>query len=120
METLGGPAFNGVGFSFGLDRLLLTLGDTYKFEGPNLMVVVSEEDKKELFNLKHELRNLGISVLSPTEGKKLNGALKMADRLKVKNILFKTPEGYQLKNLVTREQKAIDINNTQEIAELVK
>lgn len=33
------------------------------------MVVVSEEDKKELFNLKHELRNLGISVLSPTEGK---------------------------------------------------
>ena len=49
METLGGPAFNGVGFSFGLDRLLLTLGDTYKFEGPNLMVVVSEEDKKELF-----------------------------------------------------------------------
>lgn len=107
MKTLGGPEFAGVGFSFGLERLLLALADAgEKTPGLDLLLLDLSRgaEERELAVIKHDLRLRGLRVAAANCHKALGGALKMADRLKARFFLFKDESGYHLKDLSSREQ----------------
>jgi histidyl-tRNA synthetase len=113
MEELGGPEMEGIGFSFGIERLMLALDPirkTQMLKEQSLdYFIVDLREKKDAKGiiLADVLRSAGRTVSSASYEKKLNGSLKMANRLNAKTTLIFTdtePDVVLIKDMMTREQ----------------
>lgn len=102
-KSLGGPDLQGIGFSFGLDRLLLSLDQSDIVEENDVMLYVSD-DLLDMLKLANQLRQNGISVIIPHIGKSLKSAMKMADSKRVKRFIFKKDSQYIIKDMIKNEQ----------------
>lgn len=115
MEELGGPEMEGIGFSFGIERLMLALDPVRKKKllGEDYLdyFIVDLREKKDAkpIIIADILRSAGRNVSSSSYGKKINGSLKMADRMNAKTTLIfsdREPDVVLIKNMETREQIA--------------
>lgn len=111
MAQIGGPDFEGIGFSLGVERLLLSLTLERKEElmekkGLDLFIIDNRRDGKAL-EIADKVRamNKKVNICSFTRG--MGGAFKMADRLKAKNVLLVDETILQLKNMEDRSQREI-------------
>ena len=85
-EELGGPPTPGVGFSLGIERLLMALDgerlDPVSLPGLDVFVAGSEDvDRPQLLSLLGRLRDEGISADIDLMGRSLKSQMKHANRL---------------------------------------
>jgi len=120
VELLGGPPTKGIGFAIGEDRLILSLQEKAKLEGPNsplatrhspLLYIawMGEHAYAAAIRAAKHLRNAGFSVELPPLEQKFGKALGQADKLGAKYALIlgdnEVSEGlWTLKTLLTGEQ----------------
>jgi histidyl-tRNA synthetase len=122
MSEIGGPAFEGIGFSLGVERLLLSLSDEEKarlgaIKPLDVFVIDNRKDGK-VMGLVNLLRKNGKSVSICSFARGMGGAFKMADRLKARYVLLSEEDGtYQLKDMASRTQNIV---TPEEIVSLVK
>lgn len=113
MEQLGGPNMEGIGFSYGVDRLLGAAKDAFQIHvaTPDFFVMPmakKRECQEKAFLLASKLRSLGYSAVTPTFSKGVGGAFKMADRLGcLKALLVNEDLSLEVKDLVQRSQTKI-------------
>ncbi len=109
MAQIGGPDFEGIGFSLGVERLLLALDEERRKEllseeGLDVMIIdLKREGKANAFA--DQLRKNGkkVSIVSFSRG--LGGAMKMADRKKAKKVLIIDSDStYKVKDMLSRDQ----------------
>ncbi len=109
MAQIGGPDFEGIGFSLGVERLLLALDEERRMEllsedGLDVMIIdLKREGKANAFA--DQLRKNGkkVSIVSFSRG--LGGAMKMADRKKAKKVLIIDSDStYKVKDMLSRDQ----------------
>lgn len=111
MAQIGGPDFEGIGFSLGVERLLLSLSEERKNElmdkkSLDLFIIDNRRDGKAL-DLADKVRKLGKSVNICSFGRGMGGAFKMADRLKANKVLLVDQDKLQLKDMSSRSQMEI-------------
>ena len=83
VEELGGPSTPGIGFGAGIERLLLSLGETDAPQ-PSVDVFFALEEgapRAELLALMAELRRRGLACDTDYAGRSLKGQLTQAGRL---------------------------------------
>jgi histidyl-tRNA synthetase len=121
VELLGGPPTKGIGFAIGEDRLILSLQERAKLEGPDsplatrhspLLYIawMGERAYAAAIRAAKDLRNAGFSVELPPLEQKFGKALGQADKLGAKYALIlgdnEVAEGlWTLKTLLTGEQQ---------------
>ncbi len=127
MAEIGGPEFEGIGFSYGVERVMMSLSpDTrQKIIDENssaldffLIDLRKDKDNKPLI-LGDELRSSGFKVSSASYAKAFSGALKMADRAKSHFALVFddfNPGKVLLKNMLTRTQDILDAGDIDKLA----
>lgn len=124
---LGGPRIQGVGFAFGIERLVSIMNDDNLFDnvinsGIDLFVMpLGENAKNYSFYLCNLLRNNGFKTEICFESKKMNQMFKKAERREAKYALIIGDDEikskvYKLKNLNTKEQ--IDVEDSKLIETL--
>ena len=121
MKQIGGPDFEGIGFSLGVERLMLCLSEgqkqkLLKAKVTDVFIIDMIKDGK-ILRIAEKLRSSGLKVTLASYSKGLGGAFKMADRLFAKYVILNDQDGLKLKNMQTREQ--IDMNE-EEIFNLLK
>lgn len=114
MAQIGGPDFEGIGFSLGGERLLLSLDEKRKNEllsDENLDYFIIDLLKDGSASiLADKLRDLNNSVSIASYSRALGGAIKMADRLKSKKvIIIDTDKTYKVKDMKNREQQEMTL-----------
>lgn len=119
VKTLGGPEFAGIGFSLGVDRLMLTLDKPETIKGPRVLILNPESDIT-LFKLQSRLRKEGQSSFMPSASKALGGALKTADRQNIAYVIFKDGDLLKVKDISKREQNEYKEEAIDEIISLIK
>ncbi len=111
MRQIGGPDFEGIGFSLGVDRIILCMSQERKDEltqGHSVDVMIIDQKKDgDAARIGEKLRNLDVSVTIASLAKAMGGAFKMADRLGAKYVIISGEDGLQLKDLTQREQKSV-------------
>jgi histidyl-tRNA synthetase len=121
VELLGGPPTKGIGFAIGEDRLILSLQEKAKSEGPNsplatrhspLLYIawMGERAYAAAVHAARDLRKAGFSVELPPVEQKFGKALGHADKLGAKYALIlgdnEVSEAlWTLKTLATGEQQ---------------
>lgn len=116
MHDIGGPEFEGIGFSIGVERLVLSLDENRRKQlleedGLDYFIIDLLKDDNGLL-IASKLRQKGYSVSFPSFSRSLNGALKMADRLKAsKVIIIDDSISLKVKDMSTREQKEEKISD---------
>ena len=81
-EALGGPRLTGIGFSLGVDRILIALGDAIE-AGPAIevyVVALGDAARREAFGIVTALRRAGIGADLDALGRGMKGQMKNADR----------------------------------------
>ncbi len=121
VEALGGPALAGVGYAMGIERVYNLAKDNGLLDvldnGIDIYVIpVGEEVLDDVFNITEEIRGLGFKTDNPLASTKLGSAFKKAEKRGAKFALIigenELENGVaQLKNLATKEQKEIDLND---------
>lgn len=111
MAQIGGPDFEGIGFSLGVERLLLSLDEKrrqefLKKDGLDLFIIDNRRDGKAL-EIADKVRALDKSVNICSFSRGMGGAFKMADRLMAKKVLLVDMDKLQLKNMADRTQVEI-------------
>lgn len=110
MKELGGPEFEGIGFSIGIERLILSLigkGSLDYKKSLDYFVIDLRKNGDGLIIAK-KLRDKGYKVSLPSFSRSMKGAIKMADRENAKNVIIVDSDmTYKLKDMSTREQKDI-------------
>lgn len=113
MSQLGGPEMEGIGFSLGVERLILSLNENRKNEllsNLNVDYLIINLNKDGTSNLiAKKLRDKNLKVSFSSFSRSLTGALKMADRLNAKYVLIVENESIKVKDMKTREQKEMSI-----------
>lgn len=113
MAQLGGPNMEGIGFSYGIDRLLGASNTSFvakkiSYDYFLLPIVKNKESINLALSLSKDLRELGFSVVNPTLSKGISGAFKMADRLNCKYVLIiNENQSLEIKDLMNRTQRKI-------------
>lgn len=114
MAQLGGPDMEGMGFSFGIDRLLGAAGELFPAQPSNIDFFVVACAKTPDCRLKAsiaaaKLREKGFSCVLPSLSKSVGGAFKMADRLHAKKALLVNEDlSFEIKDLTERKQEHFD------------
>ena len=115
MRQIGGPDMEGIGFSLGMERLLLALTEQRKQE-------LLQEESLDYFLIDFardgfgsyvasKLREKGYSVTFSSYSRALGGAFKMADRLKAKNaLIIEQDHRIQKKDMLTRNQIEVSLD----------
>lgn len=115
VEECGGPATPAVGWSFGVERLVMILGGKGEPEGIDLYcATMGEEAEKVGFRLAHELRERGLKVEIDYAGGKLDKQIKQATRFQARYLLIIGDNELQsgslvLKNLAERSQQSVPV-----------
>jgi len=93
MEAIGGPPTPGIGFGAGIERLLLSLGDTQiPDEGIDVFFVAEEDaDRREIASVLAELRRRGISADMDYAGRSVKGQRTQASRLNARRVEVVAP-----------------------------
>jgi histidyl-tRNA synthetase len=116
-EMLGGPPAPGFGFAIGQDRLVLTVEESasIKPKAPLAVYVawLGEAARGPALRLVRELRREGISTEASFEPMKLKKSLGLANKLQARHAVIIGEEEvatgqYQLKDMETGEQKAVE------------
>ena len=112
MKDIGGPEFEGIGFSLGIERLILDMTPERKKElsltSPLDVFLLDFERSGKAIALAQKLRKEGLSVSLPSQQKGMGGCFKMADRLKARNVVIVFEDGHiELKDMESRNQKAV-------------
>lgn len=116
MKQIGGPDFEGIGFSLGVERLLLALTDERKKElaihSPIDYFIIDFARDGYGNQIADSLRKKGYSVLFSSYSRAMGGSFKMADRKMAKNvIILEQDHRIQLKDMASREQKEITLDD---------
>ncbi len=111
----------GVGISIGLTRLFFLLIDNGIISSENesisdVLIISMTEDYEYCAKIETKLRNKGIKVQSNIENQKIAKKFKYADKMKFKYVIIIGDDEVKnnvvtLKNMITGEQKTIDIEN---------
>lgn len=111
VEELGGPEMEGIGFSYGIDRLMSACANEDNEDGLNYFVLPMDKTNEcriKASILAEKLRIKGYSCVVPTFTKSIGGAFKMADRIKAKKMLIINSDlTLEVKDLEKREQVKI-------------
>jgi histidyl-tRNA synthetase len=83
IEAIGGPPTPGIGFGAGIERLLLSIGETDVTQDPTDVFFVLEEgaDRTAVLKLIAELRAQGVACDTDYAGRSVKGQLTQAGRL---------------------------------------
>ena len=116
MKNIGGPDFEGIGFSLGIERLIIALTDERRKEliGEDELDYFIIDFAKDGYGsfIADSLRNEGKAVTFSSYSRAMGGAFKMADRKKAKNVLIiETDHRIQLKNMKERTQVEISLED---------
>lgn len=124
VKQLGGPDLAGVGYAMGVERVYNLAKDNGLLNdldtGIDLyMIPIGDDVLDDVFNITEEIRALGFTVDNPLTSVKLSSAFKKAEKKGAKFALIIGSEELDkgianLKNLGTKEQKEIDLNNLEE------
>ncbi len=124
IEELDGPATSGVGFAFGIERLLIALGNEEDDEeGIDVYVMPLGEEAKDLaIQITTMLRANGFSCDMDFMGRGLKGQFKSADRHHAKFSMIIGEEEVKnetvnMKENATRSQENIPLENIVEYLE---
>lgn len=129
MKSLGGPDMEGLGFSFGLDRLMLSINDNLRSQivsksNSNDIQIYSfleNEDYFQSLEISQQLRQKGFKVTLTKQTKALGAALKQANRENARFLLILNQgNSCELKDLKNREQIKINSYNVEEITFYIK
>jgi histidyl-tRNA synthetase len=111
MEELGGPPTPGVGWAAGIERILLAgAQQTLPAASPPVELLVASPNGAigpQEFKLVHEARRAGIEAQLDLGGRSMKGLLKHADRLHARFVAWVEGEGFQLRDMESREQVEI-------------
>ncbi len=116
VAQLGGPDLEGIGFSYGVDRLLGAAGTAFATPRVSLDAIVipmakSPVCQKKASLLAAGLREKGLAVVMPSLAKSAKGAFKMADRLNCRfAVLVNEDLTLELKDLAGRTQTKTDVD----------
>jgi histidyl-tRNA synthetase len=105
-EQLGGSATPGVGFGFGIDRLLMGLGERVVplDRQPQVMVTtIGEEAARRAVQVADGLRGAGLRVETDLLGRDLRAQLKHADRIGVRYAVLLGDDELRAGTVVIRE-----------------
>ena len=88
MEAIGGPPTPGIGFGAGIERLLLSIGDTPSpAEGIDVFFIAEDgADRQAIAAVLAELRRRGISADMDLAGRSVKGQRTQAGRLNARRI----------------------------------
>jgi histidyl-tRNA synthetase len=82
VEALGGPPLAGVGFALGVERMLLSAGETAVDLAPEASVIpLAERATSAAFRVARRLRAAGVRVELESAGRSLKSAMRRADKL---------------------------------------
>lgn len=109
VAQLGGPEFEGIGFSLGVERVLLALSPERKQEiaekHPLDVMIIDFQRVGKANQIADKLRNDKKSVFIASFSRAMGGAMKMADRKGAKKVLILFEDGsMQVKNMASRNQ----------------
>ncbi len=112
MKQIGGPDMEGIGFSLGVERLIIALSDERKqeirMEKPLDYFIIDFARDGYASYLADKLRNKGKNVMFSSYTRALGGAFKMADRKHAKSVLIvESDHRIQIKDMETRNQNDI-------------
>jgi histidyl-tRNA synthetase len=117
VKQLGGRDTATIGFAFGIERLLLLLGDAAGKESRQTVFVagVGEGDAERAIIIGHMLRKAGLNVEVPYRQGSLRAQLKRADKSGASVAVIAGEEEYtrssvMLRNLQSGEQKEVGID----------
>ena len=116
VEELGGPELPGIGFSIGLERVILTMKEQGLFEdkvekdNKVFIATVSENENDEAIRLVSWLRGQDIKVVKDNMGRKLKAQFKYANKISADYVITIGEEEiktkiYGLKNMSTGAEK---------------
>ncbi|MEO0294936.1 MAG: His/Gly/Thr/Pro-type tRNA ligase C-terminal domain-containing protein, partial [candidate division WOR-3 bacterium] len=110
MKIIGGIDTPGIGFAFGVERLMIAM-ENYEKKEKNLIYVVyvSEKEKEEAIKWVRKLRERGIYSDMEWDTKSLKSQLRKADKRKAKWALIIGEEElrkniFRLKNMIKGEE----------------
>ena len=122
VKEFGGPALEGVGFSFGEERIVSVLNDDDLLHDLNeegevefYLCPLSESAKNAMLALALNLRAMGVRTDINFEGGKVGAMLKKAVRKGAYYAVIVgedelSKDSLQLKNLITEEQQELTVN----------
>ena len=131
MKELGNIDFEGIGFSYGVERLLLSLSDDVKKDILDKVnyrydyFIIDLRSKKDIkpVLLSYRLREDGFKIDSSSYSKALNGSLKMADRQRSKYVLIFDDYNENkviVKNMKERTQEILDCRDIVSLVNTLK
>ena len=109
MASIGGPDFEGIGFSLGVERLMIALTDERKAEikkeKPLDVFIIDFKREGKANYFADKLRQSGLNVSIASFNRALGGALKMADRKGAKKVLIvDSDDTFKIKDMASRNQ----------------
>jgi histidyl-tRNA synthetase len=129
VEELGGPSTPAVGFSIGMERLVLlhemVAPDAFQKELEVFIAFLGEKTKKTSFKLAYDLRMRGLSVEMDYENKSLKSQLRRADKLGSKFAVIVGEEELgrgkvKLRNMKESTEEEFDIEDLNKLASKIK
>ncbi len=114
VEDFGGESTPSLGFSFGFERLLISLENQNYFqqESPRSELFIGTKSETRIYGMQiaQKLREQGIKVELDIMDRSFKSASKMVNKLKIPYMMFLGPReqessNYTLKNFNTKEQK---------------
>lgn len=121
VKEIGGPSLEGVGFSFGIERVYSVLADDGEIDekGEGLDIYLCPQNKdlvQPCFNLCNILRTCGYACEVDIASGKMATMLKRADRANSKYAIIVGDEEYKtqeltVKNLTTQAQCKVDLDD---------
>ncbi|MFA5093576.1 MAG: histidine--tRNA ligase, partial [Candidatus Omnitrophota bacterium] len=118
VSQLGGPDLGGIGFAFGVERLLLALADQPKESSKKLVYLITLGDaaKSEGLKILEVLRASNIACDTDYLNKSLKGAMRFANDLGANKVLILGDDELKnnlvtLKDMTNATQKQIEIKN---------
>lgn len=112
MSQIGGKDFEGIGFSLGVERLILALTSERRkalilADSLDCFIIDFRRDGKACY-FADKLRADGMKVSIASFSRAIGGALKMADRKGAKKTLILGEDGsYQIKTMADRQQSEV-------------
>ncbi len=114
IEQLGGPPTPAIGWAAGIERILLALDEEVEAIGRDVFIAAPEgnrEARATLLALAAELRRAGLSVEIDLAARSLKGQFKHADRIGARRVVVLDPEGTQLRDMKSGEQRQVEIGS---------
>jgi histidyl-tRNA synthetase len=121
VKELGGPDLGGIGFAFGVERLLLATNPDRAMLNKNLVYLITLGNQAKFAGIKilNELRNSGIACDTDYLNKSLKGALRCANDAAAKYVLILGEDELKkniitLKDMSSGEQRELVLQNLSE------